>query len=1292
MRTDFSLKIQLKHFSLLIGLVITSLSLAQKSHKVLLKWQDPTLIKTSESQFYVPTISDQELNGAVPNFSWINDLPEGTAIKEVNLLRTELAPTEEVDYLEARVLTIDNSLNANIRTTYARYERKGVVEFVPFIKKKNGIHRVVEVEIVLGKASPVAFGQQKDFVSNSVLRNGSGEWYKISVNEDGIYRLDYDFLVSCFGGSGLDLSNISSNAINLFGNGEGKLPELNSTPRTDDLAKNAIQMVDGGDGVFGPGDYFLFHGWGPDRWYLNSANEFDQDKHIYTDVACYFININPADTPLRVGSISDATAAVTNTVVSYDFRDVHERDLQNLVGGGQRWYGELFDGGSLTQNFVFRVPDVDVSTPARFRVALAANAKTVAGNTQNYLINGTTLASWPLPIASSDFSRTINEVVEPNPQEIMPFMMNIQRNSPDVLTYLDRIVLNARANLVFDQGQLSFRDIGSVGVGNVSEFQLTGLPSSTGYVWDVTDKHQPKLINGQFIGGQFRFVQESDSLREYIACDGFTYLEPNQVGSVQHQDLHALTQADYLIVSHPSFMQQAERLANLHRDNGLVVHVVTTEQIYNEFSSGVQDATAIKFFAKMFYDRGQIIPTNQLKHLLLFGDGTYDPKNRVSNNNNYVVAYQVINSESHISSTVADDYYGMLDDTDGNQSGDLLDIGVGRLLISNTQMGDEQVNKIEHYMRNGSNYYAGGGAACSVDGGEGTFGDWRARYVQIADDEEGSYFIRIDSEPHYEYVKDSFPDMNSSKIYLDAFQQTVTAGGQRYPDAVERINEEINRGSLVFCYVGHGGEVGVAEERVITVPQIQGWSNIDRLPLMVSATCEFTKFDDPSRVSAGEWASINPTGGAIALMTTTRSIYFGTNSQVTSNFYKNVFRRDSEYKPRTFGEIISATKNAVGGTNKRSFTLIGDPALRIALPYYKVVTDSINGYDPALVVDTMKALSFVTVKGHVEDFYGNTMNTYNGVVFPSVFDKPKMQETLVNDPTSSLEEFELQNSRIYRGKASVNNGYFEFDFIVPKDINYSVDTAKISYYAEDGLIDGIGSERRFLVGSVDPNGINDDQGPDIELYMNDEQFVNGGTTNESPMLVAKLYDESGINSSGAGIGHDLVAILDEESSSPIVLNEYYQSDLDSYQSGEIRYEFSDLEPGQHTLSVKVWDVNNNSSTGSIDFVVRESEEVQLDHVLNYPNPFTTHTEFFFEHNQVCSELDAQVQVLTISGRLVKTINTTVNTEGFRSEGIAWDGRDDFGDQLAKGVYVYRLRVRTPEGAIAEETEKLVILK
>jgi hypothetical protein len=535
--------------------------------------------------------------------------------------------------------------------------------------------------------------------------------------------------------------------------------------------------------------------------------------------------------------------------------------------------------------------------------------------------------------------------------------------------------------------------------------------------------------------------------------------------------------------------------------------------------------------------------------------------------------------------------------------------------------------------------------------------------------------------------------MNCDKLYCDAYTQVTSAGGERYPDIFNAITDRVERGALVVNYVGHGGEVGLAEERIVTVPQIQSWSNINKLNLFVSATCEFTKYDDPKRVSAGEYVSLNAVGGAIALMTTSRSVFFGVNTVTGLQFYEHVFTRDSNNEPLAFGEIMRLTKNGSGSSdNKRSFTLIGDPALKIALPRLKVVTDSVNGLNPVVEIDTIRALSKVTIKGHLEDFNGNLLSNFNGIVTPSIFDKPKDLSTLGQNVDSPIIDFELQKNIVYKGKATVTNGNFSFSFIVPKDINFSFGNGKISYYANGSQTDASGSDDRFIIGGIDENGITDTQGPDISLYINDKNFVNGGITDETPTLLAELFDENGINTVGNGIGHDLTVILDDNTSEPIVLNDYYTAVLDSYQSGEVNYRFPALEKGKHKLTVKVWDVNNNSSEKSIDFIVQEKAEMALDHVLNYPNPFTTKTQFYFEHNQVCSQLETQIQIFTVSGRLVRTLNQIVNTEGFRSQGIEWDGRDDFGDQLAKGVYVYTLRVNSPDGTNAEKTEKLVLLK
>ncbi|MDX2361077.1 MAG: type IX secretion system sortase PorU [Crocinitomicaceae bacterium] len=1288
MKTE-SLIIRGKELLLLLLFVVSStIVIAQREDIITIPWGTPKLYTGGGAIMKVPYIEGQSLDGYRPNFSWGKPVaPTANYKLDLEILETTPASSIDLNYLKRHGIVVSNA-EYELVVANANTDRSIALQLFPYIRVANTIRKITKVKIKYDKPlTPHPAGIQKDFVANSALQLGSGYWYKISVTHDGIHKISKSFLEDC----GIDVSTVNPLNINIYGNGDGKLPEENWLPRTDDLAKNAIIVVGESDGVFDDGDYILFYAWGPHRWDDNGTS-FDRERNPYSDVSTYFININSADPALRVSSISNSPNAVTHNVNTYSYYDVYENDFVNLVNGGQRWYGEAFDA-NLQQSFPFNVASIDNSTSADIEVTYGANANGSNANTMRFTVNGVQLRKDTIPNAATDYGRYTSTMQLSNPSSSIPLTLTATRSSPDIEIYLDRIKLNARSNLNFAGSQLNFRDLNSVGIGNVADYSVTNLPTS-GFVWEVSDRHEPKLVSGSFVGSTYQFQADADSLRTYVASDGNNFFTPSRVGAVAYQNLHGLPQADYLIITNPLFITQANRLADLHRANGLTVHVVTDGQIYNEFGSGMVDAVAIRMFAKMFYDRGAAAPDTRPQSLLLFGDGTFDPKGRVANNNNYMLTYQsALSSEDHVAALVIDDFFGLLDDSESILGSDALDIGVGRLLISNTTMAKEQVDKIQHYMHNGSDLYSTANTNCSSDNGSTTFGDWRTVYVQIADDEENQ-FINNDCEAQYANVTANYPEMNCDKIYLDAYQQVITAGGQRYPDVVDAINDRIERGALVINYVGHGGEVGVAEERVITVPQIQAWRNIDRLPLIVSATCEFTKYDDPDRVSAGEWASINAYGAAIALMTTTRSVYYSVNEDTGEAFFNNVFERDANHEPKSFGEIIRLTKNeaATSNINKRSFTLIGDPALQIALPRMNIVTDSINGLDPAITVDTIQALSRVTIKGHLEDFNGNILTGFNGVVYPSVFDKPKIQQTLQNDPGAPLVNFETQTNRLYKGKVTVANGYFTFTFVVPKDINYSYDFGKISFYAENGVTDAIGEEQRVLVGGVNPNGINDDTPPQIELYLNDEGFVNGGITDESPRLIAKLFDENGINAVGNGIGHDLTVILDDETSNPIVLNDYYVADLDSYQSGEVRYNFQDLEPGSHTLTLKVWDVNNNSAEARLDFIVKEEAELNIDHVLNYPNPFTTHTDFYFEHNQVCSALEVQIQIFTVSGRLVKTINQSVHTDGYRSQGIPWDGLDDFGDQLAKGVYVYRVIVKSPNGTTDEKIEKLVILK
>tara|TARA_R110000868_G_scaffold3313_2_gene21605 strand:- start:635 stop:2347 length:1713 start_codon:yes stop_codon:yes gene_type:complete len=561
---------------------------------------------------------------------------------------------------------------------------------------------------------------------------------------------------------------------------------------------------------------------------------------------------------------------------------------------------------------------------------------------------------------------------------------------------------------------------------------------------------------------------------------------------------------------------------------------------------------------------------------------------------------------------------------------------------------------------------------------------------------ERSYFVP-NSESLEARAKATSGSYNVEKIYLDAYQQQTTTGSQSYPEARRDMYRKVQRGCLLTNYIGHGGEIGLASERLLQLADVTSWSNKDALSLFLTITCEFTRFDDPKRVSAGEQLLLNPNGGAIALLSTTRVVGVQGAVDLNSAIFDTILVRP-DGNPQTLGQIIRAAKNdsyVIGRSTKTKFSLIGDPALRLAVPYYKVNTSTLNGKPiNAALQDTAKALSLVQITGEVADLNGLKLSDFDGVLSVSVFDKVAQRQTLVNDGVGSPVGFKDQSSLIYRGKVQVSKGDFSFEFRVPLGINYQFGNGRISYYAFDAQErDASGYYDSIVVGGYNENAPIDNIGPEIELFMNDASFVRGGITGESPFIYARLTDSAGINTVGNGVGQDLRAVLNNKTDQPYILNEFYEADLNSYRSGEVRYQLFDLDPGDYTIEMRAFDIYNNPTEVSTDFVVAESADLALKRVLNYPNPFTTYTEFQFEHNRANQNLEVQVQIFTVSGKLVKTINQEINSLGNRVTGIKWDGLDDYGDKIGKGVYIYRLKVRSQlDNSQADEYEKLVILR
>ncbi len=1137
-------------------------------------------------------------------------------------------------------------------------------------------------------------GMPKNYPASSKL--ATGEWFRFMVGQDGVYRITHSFLQEL----GVDVSSLASDQINIYGNHHGMLPFANNVERPTDLLINAIQVNDGGDGQFGPGDEILFYATGPQRWEVEGGR-FIHTKNVFTDSASYFIGIG-VDPPHRSAPAALANGSPTRTVTAFDDHQFLEKDVVNLLKSGRTWYGETFDMIT-THNFSFNTPNLTGDT---ILLEFDGIARTIGfsnssyfnvtiGNVlnENVVVNG--VPDSHTGVYARDFHHTFKFVSSGNS---IPVTITFHKHNPITsLGWMNYLRLNCRRMLRMSGDQMAFQDLQGVAPGEVSEFVLD-LAQGVHGIWEITDPTNVAIVPFTDNGGQKVFRVHTQEPRRFMAFRNSGYLTPTKVGRVPNQDLHATHSAkDLVIVVPPAMRQAAQRLADRRMNEGLDVVMVSPQEVYNEFSSGARDATAIKRYMRMLYDRSGGDPALMPRNLLLFGDGSFNNFSIGSGQPNYLPSYQTENSLDPKKSYTSDDYFGLLDENEGEATGDLMDIGVGRLPVSSLSMANEVVNKILNHDR--LLMLTATGDVCSTTG-DGGLADWRGHVLFTSDDQDGDGFegaIHMNQSDFLaRRVETEHPDLNVGKIYLDAYQQISTPGGQRYPQAAQDFRERVQKGLLLVNYIGHGGEVGWAHERFLDNNTILGWSNSDRLPVFMTATCEFSRWDDPVRVSAGEYVLINPNGGAVALLSTTRLAFSDQNFQLSQKFYDHAFERNANNGgPQTLGDIFRETKRAIAVAqanlyNHRNFSLLGDPSQRLALPNHTIQITSITDTLGA-PVETLEALGTVRVNGFVDDGSGQPLQDFNGLVIPTVYDKELAQSTLANDGGTPF-NFKIRKNIIYRGKASVVNGQFSFTFVVPKDINYQLGPGRISCYAESWNTNAIGHDNEVEVGGTSADAAMDESGPRIELYMNDENFVRGGMTNEAPLLFAKLYDENGINTVGSSIGHDLLATLNDNSEQAVVLNDLYEADLDTYRSGTVRYRFKELPEGGHTLRLKAWDVFNNSSETTTEFVVASSAELALAHVLNYPNPFTTYTQFLFEHNRPCTTLNVQVQVFTVSGRLVKTLSRQMACQGFRAEPLAWDGRDDHGDKLGRGVYVYRLNVTTPEGDKAEKFEKLVILR
>jgi hypothetical protein len=1173
--------------------------------------------------------------------------------------------------------SLPNKLEFSIASTYSRDKLLTIFSISPIIKANGGYQKVLSFDV------KYQYGPQSrndpPAITNSVL--ASGKWYKFKVDQTGVYKIDKSFLNNL----GMNTSGINPRNIKVYGHGGKSLPLLNAETKYFDLPENAIQVVGEEDGSFDGGDHVIFYGTSTKGYVL----ENDSNLNPYSDESYYYITADGGPGK-RVISMVEPSGASEFTINEFDDYRFHELDEENPTKLGRRWYGNRFDIQN-EQTYEFQFPNIVSGKTVKMEIVAASASESVTSMAVS--VNSASLD--PITFLKTGEGRLLSVVPKkydiPSGNETMTVdLVYSNGGNPSSIAYLDYISLWAVRQLSGVDGQLPFRYNEAAGLAGVAEYQISNA-SQFSQVWDVTDMQFITSKKNEGNASSFSFKQTLGEIREYVAINPNNYFTPIKVAQsvVQNQNLKGtifndesgnFKDVDYIIITAPFLIQPALRLATYHKNlQGLNVKVVTTDRIYEEFSSGKQDISAIRNFIRYVYYNAST-EAKRIKYVGILGDTSIDYKNRLANNNNIVPTFQTVTGESISFSFMSDDFFGNMDSTDGTigqPSGDIdkLDIAMGRIIADNVSLANAMVDKIIKYTS------------------ESSYGNWRNNFVLISDDVDvlSEQSLQQELDDLGDTIAKRKPFVNVKKIHSDSYQQDASAGGNRYPKVNEAIEKAIDAGAIIVDYFGHGGEDGLAHEFIYTKETAQNFKNKDNLPCFITVTCEFTKFDNPLRITAGELTFQNKEGGAISLVTTTRAIQIKTGERFNVLLADELFGYDVEV-PNTPAEGLRLAKAEIDRLGRVVF-YIGDPAMHLAFPKKSIRLTKLNGIPVAQTTDTLKALSKVKLEGEVLNAAGALMSDYNGILEAKVFDKNVMRQTLDNDNQGVIMNFTTLGEGIFNGQATVSNGIFQFEFVVPRDIQIPVGKGRVSLYAKrnNTLEDQTGVNLDLNVGGLNENAPEDNEGPLIKLYMNDESFVSGGITNDSPILLVNLEDPNGINTA-SGIGHDIVAILDGDEANPFVLNEYYQADVDDYTRGKTNFKFRDLEDGLHTLTLKAWDVYNNSSTAEIQFIVAGDDKLKITRVLNYPNPFVNYTEFWFNHNRPFEPLEVQVQVFTVTGKVVWTKNQIINTDGFLSRDIVWDGRDDFGDRIGKGVYVYKITVKsTLTNQRVEKYEKLVIL-
>ncbi len=1226
------------------------------------------------------SISVMAFEGALyPNENHLPYFTERIPCDPVFLYTPELKNPVYLPLTDAEValLPAGISLPSEIKPVSSLLTERGSVflhvSLCPFVNLNGKVFKVKSFDLQIAKENKPqksVSSVSHTYTGSSVL--ASGKFVKIKVTDSGVYKLTYEDLVSM----GINPANV-----HIFGYGGNVLTQDFSLPKIDDLPEQAIYMNKGSDGIFNAGDYILFYAQGVNKWsYDSTKSMFTHMVNSYSNYGYYFVSSDiGTGRKIEVSSVEIPNTSVVNPVTEFVDYGVYEKDVVNLAFSGKEFYQPFSDATSL--NFSFTIPNLISTSPVKVRLDVAASSTSTStfslslnGGEENLLfLRQLAGDNYELGVgASGIFTYTSSS-------DVLAFTLSYQKPTSTSLGYLNFLEFNARRQLKMNGSVMQFQNVDYLGQSTFSRYQLSNANSNI-EIWDITHPQNINKISTTITDGTLTFTASSNELRTYLAIDptvSNAYAKPEIVGTVSNQNLHGISQADMVIITYPDFLSQAQKLALAHREkDGLTVEVVTTEQVYNEFSSGTPDATAYRWMMKMLYDRaiqsgGSI---DMPKYLLLFGRGSYDNRKLISGSgDNLIMTYESDNSLITTSSYVSDDYFALLDDTEGvDLTAGLMDISVGRFPVTTVQQATDVVDKTIGYMNNQGK------------------GSWKNQLCFLADDGgNGDGNIHMSqADDVATSVATLFPAYQENKIYLDEFQQQTSASGESYPAAKTKFFNLLNSGLFFLNFTGHAGPTGWTNESILSLADVKTLSN-QHLPLFVAVTCDFSQFDVQA-VSGGEQVVLNPIGGGIGILSATRPVYSYENSILDKLICTNLFQKKNSTEMR-IGDIVAYAKNQItsGSINKLAYIYMGDPAVRLNYPTkYQVITNKIN-QNSDLGNDTLRALSVDTIQGFVADGNRQLVTTFNGMLHVVIYDKIQQITTLNNhNEANGTFTYADRPNILFSGQTEVKGGKYSFTFMLPKDIKYNYGGGRINYYAEDDSLDleAQGYYENFIIGGTDKNYIDESDGPAVKLYLNSRKFLSGNKVNESPLFIADVSDIHGINTVGSGIGHDILLTIDQSPDSSYVLNDYFQANANSYTDGTVSYRLPVMENGKHSLTFRVWDLLDNSTTQTLNFQVVNGLAPVIFSIYVYPNPVETQANIVVSHDRPETVLKMTVEIFDIAGRKIWSFSqSTVNN-------ISWDLIANNGQKVRSGLYLYRVSIKTTNGDISSKTNKMLIVE